>query len=757
MTTRDLLSFREIDQLMQSFPGLFALRDCEQRWQLANDEYLKKLRLDGANYKGKTAEELAQMHPDCRNQLQFCASKDIDTIRKGTPTRDFEHVETNLGRRYFDITRIPLFDRGGQVSLVATIGQEVTQLHNIVMHSPIAMFVVRRDGTMLLANQSFRKIFGISPSEEIENILELQLISNDYFDIIRKLDMRGRISGEEMRLKSADTCLSVVISAEFIDYGESEAIICWVNDVSQQIQKAESAEQSAKAAMSEAEMAKQEATYRADILAAFSHEIRTPLAWIMGFSEKLMTATDDETRMEAAKVIAIGANAINELVDNVMHFSKIDSGQFFETAEVFNLTDLADDLKIAAERQISFQGRDIETMITVDRRLSANISGKKVAINVIFLNIIYNAIKYTPKGLIEIGMRLIRTDGDAMVIGAYVDDTGPGIPASERAMIFDRFKRGTASQSTRGVGLGLSIVKDILEQQLGGSIVCCDKAGPGARFEFQFLVEKAPLQDSIIARCFGAQTESSPSRRILVIDDEPFNIDIVRSRLIEHGHLVKTASSAHDGIQMLKAEHFDIVLMDLRMDELDGYAATRIIRALPTPRSKIPVLAFTADLGREIAPGLFNGVVPKPINTRQMLETIHAAITHTAQPILHPEPQERRGLDKEMLRDAIRLKAPDERSRLLNQLTVHINALNVAMKSGIHANIINAEHRLRGLALNVGFNEVAHAGIAARNMDNVISEEGRRRVLTDIEAAHAECLREAATELSTPPSTGRES
>jgi two-component system, sensor histidine kinase len=213
----------------------------------------------------------------------------------------------------------------------------------------------------------------------------------------------------------------------------------------------------------------------------------------------------------------------------------------------------------------------------------------------VLLNLISNALKFTEKGEITIRIDQVSTSENEVVLRFEVADTGIGIDATVKDKLFHSFFQADSSISRRfgGTGLGLSICKKIVEMQ-GGRIGVDSTLGVGSRFWFELAFVSAESADMTRPSVFAAAKFKSERLHVLLAEDNEINQKVASALLKKAGHSVQIAQNGDEALRLLSAEHFDIVLMDMHMPEMDGLEATRAIRALPLPVSSVPIVALTA-------------------------------------------------------------------------------------------------------------------------------------------------------------------
>lgn len=332
----------------------------------------------------------------------------------------------------------------------------------------------------------------------------------------------------------------------------------------------------------QAERAKAASKAKSAFLATMSHEIRTPLNGIIGSADLL--ALDDLPAQPARKLGTIRASAVllRDLIDNILDFSKLEAGVFEKRSVETDLRELAETLESAFQAQAAERGLALHFDFPPGRVATDN-----VRLNQLLINLLSNAIKFTHDGAV----RVIGTC-NAGVLRVEVQDDGIGIAAHHQARLFERFTQiddGFARQYG-GSGLGLAICKQIVTA-LDGRIGVESAAGAGSVFWFEIPVQDLPSQTSEPEQ-IAADIAETGTKKVLVVEDNPVNEEVVTGMLSHLGHIVTTVSNGEEAIRVL--DHFtpDIVLMDMQMPVMDGVTATREIRALG---HQFPIVALTAN------------------------------------------------------------------------------------------------------------------------------------------------------------------
>lgn len=382
----------------------------------------------------------------------------------------------------------------------------------------------------------------------------------------------------------------------------------------------------AEAARQEAEDA---ARAKADFLATMSHEIRTPLNGIVGMIQLMEATGGAEAQREIAPAVRSSAESLMRIVNDVLDFSKFEAGALVVERVPFPLARMAATLRTAFQPQAEAKGLDLA--VVLEAGLPAWVQGDENRVRQILTNLLANSVKFTGRGSIAL---LIGRE-DEQVITFRVRDSGIGIPADKLQMIFEVFTQAEASTTRRfgGTGLGLAICRR-LASAMGGTIAVESTEGEGSEFTVRLPLPACPEPQPA---GFERGGEGLPEGlRVLVVEDNDVNQLVARRLLESLGCQAMIASDGGDALRRVQAEPFDIILMDCHMPVMDGFEATRLIRALPPPAGRIPIIALTASALEDVRAQCFaagmDGYLAKPIQLRELQETLRLQVA-----VLSPE------------------------------------------------------------------------------------------------------------------------
>jgi signal transduction histidine kinase/ActR/RegA family two-component response regulator len=380
--------------------------------------------------------------------------------------------------------------------------------------------------------------------------------------------------------------------------------------------------------------AEQASQLKDQFLAIVSHELRTPLNAILGWADVLRRGrVGDPQRAAALDTIYRSARRQAHLIDDLLDVARIMSGKLRLEQTLVDLRGVVRDAMQAL--QPLAVAKRLEITVDADPELHL-IYGDASRLQQVVANLLSNAVKFTPDGG-ALHLRLRQLDAD---VELEVSDTGEGIAADFLPCVFEAFRQadGSTTRVQGGLGLGLSIVKHLVEAHRGSVTVRSDGPGRGAAFTVRLPACTGRRGGVLTASPYTRQNAEASNDRalagisVLVVDDDPESREVVAAHLREHEAVVLTADSADHALDVLRHERIDVLLTDIVMPGEDGYSLLRRVRALqPDPVAAIPAAALTAlarddDRRRALQAG-FQLHMPKPIDAASLVAAVSRLYT----------------------------------------------------------------------------------------------------------------------------------
>jgi hypothetical protein len=502
---------------------------------------------------------------------------------------------------------------------------------------------------------------------------------------------------------------------------------------------------------------------KSTFLAMMSHEIRTPMNAVLGLATTLLETSLDTEQRRFVLAIHNAGDSLLEILNDILDFSKLESGQLSLEQIAFSADALVQNtLSIIGPRAAAKQ----LTIRTVgDTATPPAMIGDAGRIRQILLNLVSNAVKFTAAGEIVVSTQCVSRDNRQTTIEWTVSDTGIGIAKEKIGSLFVNFVQADNSISRRfgGSGLGLAISKRLVEQ-MGGEIKVASTLGQGSTFSFRLTLPVAeqgvaPEQNDQAAYAALAARIGAFGRplRVLIVDDNPTN-RLVAARMLKDFEIqTDTACDGAEAVTAANRFHFDLILMDVRMPEMDGLQATRVIRSRGE-RPAVPIIAFTANAFPEDIAACreagMNDFVVKPARKKAMVEAILRALPEPAAgdalPVHAAPPLASTGaapataisvLDREVFRELVReigeqaanevhavfTAETEARLQLLRRLAIESERVRIGREA----------HSLKSSAATFGYR--ALAGIAVRLEREAVrlADNEYRALLDAMDAAYS--------------------
>ncbi len=367
-----------------------------------------------------------------------------------------------------------------------------------------------------------------------------------------------------------------------------------------------------------------------EFLFNMSHDIRTPMNAIIGFTALAQTHIDDRGQVEDyLKKISVSSQHLLSLINDVLDMSRIESGKVTLEAKPVHLPELVHELRDIVQAVVS--EKDLSLTLDTVGVENEDVIADPLRLEQILINVLANAVKFTPDGG-QISLWIVQKDTAPAGYADFefhIKDNGIGMSEEFQKHIFEQFARERTSTVSKiqGTGLGMAITKSLVDM-MGGRITVKSEQGKGSEFtiSLRFPIGEAKTEQTPPA----AKASASAGKKLLVVEDNELNLEIASTLLKEAGFAVDTAENgkiAVEKVEAASADRYDLILMDIQMPEMDGYEATRRIRALPdTKKAALPIVAMTAnafedDRKNALRAGM-NGHIAKPLDIPKLFQVL---------------------------------------------------------------------------------------------------------------------------------------
>lgn len=620
--------------------------------------------------------------------------------------------------------------------------------------SPNGIAIYAGDGRLSQCNRAMAELFGYSIG---------QLITMDFFVLVQPDDISqarkairraqsGKTTrGVELRCMTRDgrmIWIELAVSLLSDDPGEGALVLLQLQDLSQrkqaetdlqsqnqvlfhakgmlEAQKMELDQQAEQLQLAR-QVAEDANRAKTEFLANVSHEIRTPMSTILGFTEVLLDRTqNDQQRSECIDAIRRSGQHLMRIVDDILDVTRIESGRLQLEYSDVQLPMLVDEV-ICSIRMQAIE-RNIQLTCEFAGEIPPHVHSDPVRLRQILLNLVSNAVKFTHEGAVKVVVDMSRPNpaSGRRYLRLLVSDTGIGMSGAQLQKLFHAFEQGDVSQSRRygGVGLGLVITRRLVEM-LGGTIEVTSREGVGSTFVVTLDVEMTnsgpatpPRRLELPSRADACDEYPSLLGRVLVAEDGKDNQKLLSFLLRRCGIDVVVAENGAEAIQAMKTtvstcQRFDLILMDMHMPEVDGFAATQAIREAGVT---IPIIALTAqamdgDRDRCLASGCTD-YLSKPVDRRSLIKMLGRFLQRNPGAVGPADGSSSleatilsRFADDPLMEDILRqyvAELPDTVSKLQKALAA--NDLN---------RVRSMMHEIRGSAGGYGFDEITSRAGAA--------------------------------------------
>ncbi len=481
------------------------------------------------------------------------------------------------------------------------------------------------EGQFIYVNRTMRAMLGISEETSLEQVKVEAFYHRkaDRKSFLEKLNQYGMVENDEILLQRADgiTFWGAVSANKTADSDGNIIIDGSIRDITE-LRKARRDLIEAKNRAEEASRAK------ADFLSTMSHEIRTPMNAVIGMTELLLMEEPREDQLDHLETLNFSAHNLLNLINDILDYSKIEAGKIELEEQEVDLRKVVN--SIVQGLLPKARDKHIDLRAEIDSAVPHIIKADGTRLSQVLNNLVGNAIKFTEEGAVVVQLDVSAIQGKQATLHLAVKDTGIGIAENKQALIFEQFAQANASITREygGTGLGLAITKRLLEL-MHSQIHVESTIGKGSTFWFTL---KVPVMQQDAATSIAAQATNRGDHyytftdtKILVVEDNQINAKLAQRFLQKWNIDSAVAENGQIAVEKVRTSSYDLVLMDLQMPVMDGYAATREIRSF---NPDIPILALTAsallDVQQKVREVGMQDSVIKPVNPRELNRKLYA-------------------------------------------------------------------------------------------------------------------------------------
>ena len=574
---------------------------------------------------------LSSFSEDDIKEIQSSWFKKIDQAWKNKRTYRRE-LHSSRQDIIFMCTIVPIIEYryvnvyATEITAIKSAEKEIRKLSFAIDESNNAVLIADRNGYIQWVNKGFERVTGYALNDikgtkgEILRKGKHTGLSDDSMFYKKVLESGQSVSYESRnyRKNGTDYWTLSTLTPLLNENKELVSIIAVDSDITD---KKENEQELYEAKIQAEKSAKAKEVF----LANMSHEMRTPMNAIMGIIQLLKETDVTGEQREYLRSMDFASENLLRIINDILDLSKIESGKMSIEKVPFSIRELMRDLVNSIEHRSKEKGVDLKT--TISEEVPETVVGDPVRLNQIILNLLSNSIKFTENGSISLTVKVDEKDTRTAHISFSVSDTGIGIPDSMLDQIFEAFEQVERVDKAKygGTGLGLSIVRRLTDLH-SGDIYVTSKENQGTNFcvvlpyEYKAIGSPDPVPGEKYYH-----SELLVEKRALLVEDNALNQMVASKFLMSFGFIVDIANDGIEALEKLKADTFDLVLMDLQMPNMDGYQTSRKIRS-GSNNTDIPIVAMTAHAirGEEIKcfEAGMNDYISKPIKKGVLFEKL---------------------------------------------------------------------------------------------------------------------------------------
>jgi PAS domain S-box-containing protein len=565
----------------------------------------------------------------------------------------------------------------------------------ILENMKLGLLEVNRDDIITNAYPKFCELTGYSRDELVGKSAVKTLLSEDFSDVILKQSenrAEGKAGVYEVKIICKDGSAKWVIISGAPHYdpdGNLEGSVGIYLDITER----KAMEDELVAAK---DIAENSAKTKEQFMANMSHEIRTPMNAIMGMGDLLERTDLNHKQRQFVEAIQTSADNLLIIINDILDFSKIESGKLSLESVPVDLLLLMRNACKTVELKAESKGLILEIELDDNSR---GCKADPTRLYQVIVNLLSNAVKFTEEGKIILLCERVGGDADFHVLHFSIEDTGVGIRPDELENIFETFSQAEQNTTRKygGSGLGLSISRQLIHM-MGGDLQVESEIGKGSKFYFTLKLEKCQvpkIENSEVVE----HSEALVGIKVLLVEDHAINRFVAETILENWKCIVEVATNGLEAVEKVKNHQFDVVLMDMRMPEMDGITATKVIRN--QLNSAVPIIAMTANAikgdGERCINAGMNDYVSKPFKRQVLLEKI---LQHTGGAATERagESTEKSWIDLSGLEEVVQGDRDFFKKMIqlfVDDTPIAIQQMEAAMDSSNYKVVIELVHRLK--------------------------------------------------------------
>jgi signal transduction histidine kinase/CheY-like chemotaxis protein len=513
-----------------------------------------------------------------------------------------------------------------------------------MLHST-SILILNKEGNIVDANtsthhffSSFKPVFGKTPLSDFIKCLETHTISHspdnlfNMVSLMHKESMTGEIN---VKTDTGEYKTFTFNWFAMSTHGKVSNYVIILLDVSEYRAMIQEINEKNKHLIILKEVAESASLAKSTFLANMSHEIRSPLNAIIGMTTIGKSSETNKKKDYSFEKIDNASKHLLGVINDILDMSKIEANKFELSPVRFNFEKMLHNVINIITFRVEERRQNLS--VTIDRNIPVTLVGDDQRLAQVITNLLSNAVKFTPEeGSIGLNARLLSENSEECHLQISVEDTGIGISEDDKARLFYSFEQAEAGMARKygGTGLGLSISKSIVEL-MGGKIDVVSKPGQGSTFTFTVSLQKESHEPKTLENAVPKNqsddeiTDDFSEYSLLLVDDVEINREIVLTLLESTNINIDSAVNGVQAVELFKKapDKYDLIFMDIQMPEMDGYEATRRIRALNVPQAKnIPIVALTANVFKEdvercLEAGM-NAHIGKPLDFNNVFEAL---------------------------------------------------------------------------------------------------------------------------------------